>query len=73
MRIGRSNNIEALIGYDLFLQRCVTGVSHDRRQTFMNEVAVRCGDEGVAGFIPDTIGLLPFDPGAKPEPASRVQ
>ena len=73
IRIGRSNRVEELIGHDLFLQRCVIEVPHDRRQTLMNEVAVRFGDEGVAGFIPDTIGLLPFDTDAKPELASRVQ
>jgi hypothetical protein len=73
MRIGRSNKVQELIGHDQFLQRCIAGVPHDRRQTLMNEVAVRFGDEGVAGFIPDTLGLLPFDTDATPELASRVQ
>jgi len=73
VRVGRSNKIQELIGHDLFLQRCVAEVPYDRRQTLMNEIAVRFGDEGVAGFIPDTLGLLPFDPNAKPELASRVQ
>lgn len=71
VRIGRSSQVEERIRHDLFLQRCVSEVPYERRKTLMNEVAVRFGDEGMAGFIPDTIGLLPFDTYAKPELATR--
>lgn len=73
VRVGRDHQIKEMIGHDEFLQRCIAGVPLDRRQNLMNEIAVRFGDEGVAGFIPDTIGLLPFDADAKAEIASRVQ
>jgi len=73
VRIGRDNQIQELIGHDEFMARCMARVPEDRRQTLMNEIAVRFGDEGVAGFIPDTLGLLPFDAKAKLELASCVQ
>ncbi len=73
VRVGRDHRIKEMIGHDEFLQGCIAGVPLDRRQNLMNEIAVRFGDEGVAGFIPDTIGLLPFDADAKAEIASRVQ
>ncbi len=71
--VGRDHQIKELIGHDEFLQRCIARVPLDRRQNLMNEIAVRFGDEGVAGFIPDTIGLLPFNAEAKADLASRVQ
>lgn len=73
VRVGRDNQIKELIGHDDFMERCIAGIPSERRQNLMNEIAVRFGDEGVAGFIPDTIGLLPFDADAKAEIASRVQ
>ena len=73
VQIGRDHTVEKLIGHDEFLRRCMAGVSVERRPALINEVAVRFGDEGVAGFVPDTVGLLPFDEDAKPELACRVQ
>ena len=45
----------------------------DRRPMLINETAVRFGNEGVAVFVPDTVGLLPFDKEVKPELACHVQ
>lgn len=73
VRIGADHKVIELIGHDRFLQDCLAQVPVARRQSLTNEIAVRFGDEGVAGFIPDTFGVLPFDESAKPELASRVQ
>lgn len=73
VRIGADHKVIELIGHDQFLQDCLAQVPIDRRQSLTNEIAVRFGDEGVAGFIPDTFGVLPFDGKAKPDLASRVQ
>ena len=73
LRIGPDHRVQELIGHDEFLERCMAGVPVARRATLMNEIAVRFGDDGVAGFVPDTIGLLPFDRKATSELACRVQ
>lgn len=73
VRIGRNHQVIELLGHDEFLRRCMARVPVNRRQSLMNETAVRFGDQGVAGFVPDTLGLLPWDEKAQPDLACRVQ
>jgi hypothetical protein len=70
--IGRDNQIRGLVGYQEFLERCVAQVPLDRRQTLLAELSQRFGDDGVASFVDDSIGLLPYDASVDEESASRV-
>ncbi len=70
--IGRDNQIRGLVGYQEFLERCVAEVPLERRQTLLVELSQRFGDDGVANFVDDSIGLLPYDSSVDEESASRV-
>ncbi len=70
--IGRDNQIRGLVGYQEFLERCVAEVPMERRQTLLTELSQRFGDDGVANFVDDSIGLLPYDASVDEESASRV-
>lgn len=70
--IGRDNQIRGLVGYQEFLERCVADVPLERRQTLLTELSQRFGDDGVANFVDDSIGLLPYDASVDEDSASRV-
>lgn len=70
--LGRDNRIRELVGYQDFLQRCVANVPQDRRETLLSELSHRFGDDGVANFIDDSIGLLPYDTTVDKDQATRV-
>jgi len=71
-QIGRDNRIQKLIGYQEFLERCVQQIPLERRQSLLAEIGQRFGDDGVANFIDDTIGLLPYNADVAPEKATNV-
>ncbi len=70
--IGRNNSIRELVGYKEFLERCVANVPLERRETLLSEISNRFGDDGVANFVDDTIGLLPYDNTVDENSATRV-
>ncbi len=70
--LGRDNSIRELVGYQSFLERCVAEVPLERRQTLLSEISNRFGDDGVANFIDDSIGLLPYDGTVDADAATRV-
>jgi len=70
--LGRDNSIREMVGYKEFLERCVAQVPLDRRETLLSEISNRFGDDGVANFVDDSIGLLPYDASVDRESASRV-
>ncbi len=70
--LGRDNSIRELVGYRDFLERCVANVPLQRRETLLSEISNRFGDDGVANFVDDTIGLLPYDNTVDAESATRV-
>jgi hypothetical protein len=70
--LGRDNQIRGLVGYQEFLERCVAQVPLDRRETLLAELSQRFGDDGVANFVDDSIGLLPYDASVDEDSASRV-
>lgn len=70
--LGRDNRIRELVGYQDFLQKCVENVPLDRRQTLLAELSHRFGDDGVANFVDDSIGLLPYDATVDKDAATRV-
>jgi len=59
--LGRENRIRELVGYREFLERCVERVPMDRQQSLLAELSGRFGADGVANFVDDSIGLLPYD------------
>jgi hypothetical protein len=71
-RLRRDNTIQELVGYQEFLQRCVEGIPVERRQSLLSEISLRFGDDGVANFVDDSIGVLPYDSSVDPESATRV-
>ena len=71
--LGRDNKVRELVGYQDFLQRCVAGVPANVRQPLLDQMVARTDEaDGVAGFIDDTIGLLPYDSTASPDAATQV-
>ncbi len=70
--LGRDNSIRELVGYQEFLERCVAQVPLERRQSLLSEISNRFGDDGVANFVDDSIGLLPYDKSVDVDSASRV-
>ncbi|MEZ6059416.1 MAG: DUF6263 family protein [Planctomycetaceae bacterium] len=70
--LGRDNRIRELVDYDAFLERCVRHVPIERRQSLLAEISTRFGDDGVANFVDDTIGLLPYNTDVDADSATRV-
>ncbi len=70
--LGRNNSIRELVGYKEFLERCVYNVPISRRETLLSEISSRFGDDGVANFVDDSIGLLPYDDSVDESAATRV-
>ena len=70
--LGRNNSIREVVGYQDFLERCVANVPLERRETLLSEISNRFGDDGVANFVDDTIGLLPYDNTVDEAAATRV-
>ena len=70
--LGRDNQIQQLVGYQEFLQRCVQQVPVEQRGQMLANISARFGDDGVANFVDDTIGLLPFDRSVDRDSATRV-
>lgn len=65
--IGPENQLIELVGFNDFLQRCVQSVPPEQRQTVLTQLAATSGEDGIANFVDDTIGLLPYgEEGQKP-------
>ncbi len=57
--IGPDNRLVELVGFPDFVQRCVRDVPYAQRQAVIEQLAAGRGDNGIASFIDDSIGLLP--------------
>ncbi len=62
--LGADNKIIELVGFNDFLGRSVRNVPIDERQAVFNELEKMSGEEGIANFVDDSIGLLPYGNGA---------
>ena len=58
--LGSDNRIQELVGFDAFLQRCLRTIPPIDRQSVLTLLSESAGENGVANFIDDSIGLLPF-------------
>ncbi|WP_299460731.1 DUF6263 family protein [uncultured Gimesia sp.] len=59
--IGPDNKIIELVGFDEFIQRCLQNTAPDQRETVLAKISESSGDDGIANFIDDSIGLLPYN------------
>ena len=59
-----SNRVTDVVGFDDFLQRCLRNVPANFKVNVQRQLEASKVDEGVANFIDDSIGMLPyrFDP-----------
>jgi hypothetical protein len=58
--IGKDHKvIEPVDGFTEFLKRCVVHVSPKQREAVMRQFVQTTGDDAIANFIDDSIGLLP--------------
>jgi hypothetical protein len=61
--LGPDNRVLKIDGFDEFLKRCVAHVPPALRQSVLTRFVKTTGEEGVANFIDDSIGLLPYGRG----------
>lgn len=59
--IGPDNKIIELIGFDSFLKRCLQNTPPGQLETVLAKISESSGDDGIANFIDDSIGLLPYN------------
>lgn len=59
--IGPDNKIIELVGFDEFIKRCLQNTHDSQRETVLAKISESSGDDGVANFIDDSIGLLPYN------------
>ncbi|MCR9202403.1 MAG: DUF6263 family protein [Planctomycetaceae bacterium] len=62
--LGSDNTIRELVGYNIFLQRCVAALPVQQQAAILAGISDRFGTEGVAGFVDDSIGILPYRNGS---------
>ncbi len=58
--IGKDNRIADMIDFDAFVERCLKNVPPEHRDRVTSRIAQTSGDESLANFIDDSIGLLPY-------------
>ncbi len=58
--VGNDNRIAERVDFDAFLGRCLSGVPAAERDRVTSRIAETSGDESLANFVDDSIGLLPL-------------
>jgi hypothetical protein len=57
--LGTENQIEGIVEFKAFLERCLKNVPADRYEEVWNNLESQSGVYGIANFVDDSIGLLP--------------
>ena len=57
--LGRDNQIEGIVDFDKFVERCLIHVPKERFEEVWNNLSAQTGADGIANFVDDSIGLLP--------------
>jgi len=70
--VGADNKITEVVDFNSFLQRCLNHVPPHMADSVSQSLAHYSGQEGIANFVDDTIGLLPYDP-QSPDGSSVVR
>lgn len=58
--IGNDNQIVEVDGLSEFIERCLRNVPPEMRQDVVLGIEASSGDSGIANFVDNTIGLLPY-------------
>ena len=58
--IGKDNKIADMADFDAFVERCLKQVPPEHRDRVTSRIAQTSGDESIANFVDDGLGLLPF-------------
>ena len=58
--IGKENQINEVVGFKEFLERCMAGVSEQDRIQQMLNMEAASDENGISDFVDNTIGLLPY-------------
>ncbi len=60
--VGADNRVTDVVDFNEFLRRCLSQVPAQKSDAVTEILAQYSGQEGIANFVDDTIGLLPYDP-----------
>ena len=63
--VGPDNRITDVVDFHNFMQQCLANVPAAKAGLVSETLAKYSGQEGIANFVDDTIGLLPYDPNSK--------
>lgn len=58
--LGPDNKIAEIVGFNDFLNRCLQKVPTNYAATIQSQLSATNNEDGIANFIDDSIGLLPF-------------
>ncbi len=59
--LGADNRIVKVIEFDAFLKRCARFAPPDQQRELLNKLVATQEDEGIANFVDDSIGMLPYN------------
>ncbi len=59
--LGADNRIVEVFDFDAFLKRCVRHAPASQQQELLTRLAATQEDEGIANFIDDSVGMLPYN------------
>lgn len=57
--LGAENQIEGIVDFKPFIERCLRDVPKDKYEEVWNNLEAQSGVYGIANFVDDSIGLLP--------------
>ena len=70
--IGPNNKIASVVDFGDFLRRCLRNVPEQYKNSVQQQLEATKGEDGIANFIDDSIGLLPYS-GDPSHPAVAVK
>ncbi len=59
--LGADNRIVKVLDFDAFLKRCARHAPPNQQKELLTQLVASQEDEGIANFIDDSIGLLPYN------------
>ena len=62
-QLSPSNKVAAVSGLQTFMHNCIQSLPEEQQQPMLSVWRAQTGHNGVASFVDETIGMLPFDGG----------